>query len=273
MDIQTVLKNARDLLKNSPTSTARLDTEVLLGFILQKDRSWLHAHPEYICRGQTLVKYDEFIIRRTGGEPVAYIIGRKEFYGRDFAVNKDVLVPRPESESFIELLKPLATIKPPKGILNVLDLGTGSGCIAITVKIEYPYMNVFATDTSKKALRTAIKNSQVHSASINFKDQDILSGDKEGYDVILANMPYVPDNITEPSIMYEPGEALFSGKDGLDHYKKLFQQLEPKHIRYVMTESLLSQHKFVEKLAFEASYKLTKTDGLVQLFTKLPKPY
>jgi release factor glutamine methyltransferase len=209
------------------------------------------------------------IARRVDGEPVAYILGFKEFYGRNFIVNEYVLVPRPETESFIELLGALASVRPPKGIYNVLDMGTGSGCLAITVKLEFPHLSVFATDISKPAITTAIKNSRDHDASIQFKVQSLLLGDKQGYDIILANLPYVPDNMTDPSIMREPEIALFSGTDGLNHYRQLFEQLEPKHIRYIMCESLVVQHKSLEELAVKAGYKLTKTDGLVQLFTKI----
>jgi release factor glutamine methyltransferase len=267
MIISELILHAGKLLSATST-TPQLDSEVLLAHILHKDRSWIHAHPESICKGQTLVDFNLCIERRVAGEPVAYITGNKEFYGRDFAVNKDVLVPRPESESFIELLRPLLVIKPPKGILHVLDLGTGSGCLAITIKKEFPNLYVYASDTSNKALVLAIKNAKLHEADIIFKDQDLLTGDKAGYDVVVANLPYVPDGMREPSILHEPTEALYSGVDGLQHYKRLFRQLAPKHIRYVLTESLETQHDEVNKLAEVAQYSLVNTQGLVQLFMK-----
>jgi release factor glutamine methyltransferase len=268
MTTSSWLINATQKLTLSYVRTARLDAEIMLAGLFGKDRAWIHAHPEHILQRSVLRKLDDMVARRVDGEPVAYITGYKEFYGRDFVVNKDVLVPRPESESFIELLRPLASVRPPQGIYNVLDMGTGSGCLAITVKLEFPHLSVFATDTSKPAITTAIKNSRNHNVSIQFKVQSLLLGDKQGYDIIIANLPYVPDDMRDPSIAHEPEIALFSGTDGLSHYRQLFEQLEPKHIRYIMCESLVVQHKSVEKLASVAGYNLTETNGLVQLFEK-----
>jgi release factor glutamine methyltransferase len=256
---------------NNPTP--RLDAGVLLCYVLGKDKAWLLAHGDAALTDAQIKKYNKAIARRASGEPLAYIVGFKEFYGRDFVVNKHVLVPRPESESFIELLRDVAKVRPPKGIYNVLDMGTGSGCLAITVKLEFPHLSVFATDISKPAITTAIKNSRNHDVSIQFKVQNLLLGDKQGYDVILANLPYVPETMQDPSIMHEPAKALFSGADGLDHYRELFSQLSDKHIRFVLTESLLLQHEAIILLAKAANYELIKTDGLVQAFRKTPYKY
>jgi release factor glutamine methyltransferase len=260
------LKTSKQVLE-SPT--AQLDAEVLLCQVLGKDRAWLHAHDDEELSTHMQKQFDTLIRRRATGEPVAYILGWKEFYGREFTVNTNVLVPRPESESFIELLKAMKADPDFHGFLHqALDMGTGSGCLAITIKLEFPDMLVTATDTSKPALKIAIANALAHDASVIFKEQSLLSGDKTGYDVVLANLPYVPEAIHDRSILSEPAEALFSGTDGLDHYRELFSQLTPKHIRFVMTESLLTQHAAMIALAEKAGYTLTKTDGLVQLFTK-----
>jgi len=268
MNILSALEFTKNKLENRSLSSS-LDSEVLLSNILSKDRSWLHAHRDHTLQRSDLCKLEEQVARRVAGEPIAYIIGKKEFYGRDFVVNKDVLVPRPETESFIELLVGLKNDKTVLGFLHqVLDMGTGSGCLAITAKKEFPNMPVTATDISQGALKTAIANANKHGVSVVFKKQSLLIGDKQGYDVIMANLPYVPDVMQDKSILAEPAEALFSGGDGLNHYRKLFEQLEPKHIRFVMTESLLSQHDGVEELAGQANYDLIKTNGLVQLFTK-----
>ncbi|NBU33376.1 peptide chain release factor N(5)-glutamine methyltransferase [bacterium] len=270
----TINKHLLDAAKQLKTPTPRLDAEVLLCFVLGKDKAWLRAHDDAALTDEQIKKYLKFVTRRALGEPLAYIVGSKEFYGRDFVVNKHVLVPRPESESFIELLKELKNNTTIHGFLHsVIDIGTGSGCLAITTKLEFPDTFVTATDISSAALKVAIANALHYETPVVFKKQSLLTGDKQGYDVILANLPYVPEAMQNPSIMREPAKALFSGADGLDQYHKLFKQLSDKHIRFVLTESLLLQHEAIILLAKAASYELIKTDGLVQAFRKTPYRY
>lgn len=263
MTVGLFIKEAVLNLNNSSILTARLDTEVIVSNILGVDRSWLQAHNDDELPADKEVELIKKIDRRARNEPVAYILGYKEFYGRNFYVNKDVLVPRPESELFIELLGSLKNIK------SVLDIGTGSGCLAITAKIELSSVDVYATDISNLALKIASTNAKNLGADVTFKLQNLLDNDKNDYDVILANLPYVPKSMQNKSIMHEPDIALFSGEDGLYHYKKLFLQLKEKSVRYILIESLEIQHVKIEKLAKQTNYKLKKTDGLVQLFTKL----
>jgi release factor glutamine methyltransferase len=263
--------NIQDIAKQTSTdlsgisSTPKLDTEIVLAHVLQKDRSWLHAHGDEAVSEDAQQRFLELIQRRKNGEPIAYILGYKEFYGRAFTVTHDVLSPRPESESFIALL---AELRRTEKLHTAIDIGTGSGCIAITCKLAFPDMYITATDTSRQALAIAAKNALQHEAAITYREQNLLVGDKEGYDIVLANLPYVPTNMQHPSIAHEPSEALYSGTDGMDHYKRLWQQLAKKHIYFVMTESLTSQHTENARLAAAADYRLVKTDGLVQLFAK-----
>jgi release factor glutamine methyltransferase len=264
MNIQNIVKQtSADLAGVS--STPKLDAEIVLADVLQKDRSWLHAHGDEAVPEDTQQRFLKLIQRRKNGEPIAYILGYKEFYGRNFTVTHDVLSPRPESESFIVLL---AELRKTERVHTAIDIGTGSGCLAITCKLEFPDMYITATDTSRQALAIAAKNALQHEAAITFREQNLLAGDKEGYDVVLANLPYVPTHMLHESIAHEPGEALYSGTDGMDHYKRLWQQLVKKHIYFVMTESLVSQHSENISLAAAACYRLVKTDGLVQLFAK-----
>ncbi len=286
MTVDNTLLQTIATFKLHALSTPKLDAEVLLSYVIKHDRAWLLAHPEYVLSAKQLQKYQSYIARRIANQPIAYITGKKDFYGREFSVNKHVLVPRPESESFITLLKylkneldlhvkkrivsPLPEHAHLSGFLhNILDMGTGSGCLAITVKLEFGDTFVTATDTSTAALKIAIKNALTYEVPVVFKKQNLLNGDKNGYDVVLANLPYVPIDMQDKSILHEPPKALYSGSDGLSHYRKLFKQLAHKHIRFVMTESLLDQHKKVEELANKANYQHTKTDNLVQLFTKI----
>jgi release factor glutamine methyltransferase len=278
------LLRATETLEKSGSKTPRLDALLLLEMVSGRSRADLIASGKEKLSVMRQGKLKALLARRVDGEPMAYIAGQKEFHGRDFIVNKWVLVPRPESEAFLTLLKYLrdhkkeiSEVRPLKtekygvgGFLHtVADIGTGSGNLAITAKLEFPDLYVFATDTSKEALQIAAQNALRHNAAIVFKEQNLLHGDKEGYDLVMANLPYVPTGPEpDPSIAHEPVEALFSGFDGLEHYRRFFTQLAPKHIRFVMTESLLTQHKALKEMAADAGYKLAKTEGLVQLFVK-----
>lgn len=260
------LLSATEQLEKAGSKTPRLDALVLLEMVTKRSRASLLAAGNEKLSVMRQGKLKKLLERRVSGEPVAYIAGQKEFYGRDFIVNKWVLIPRPESEAFLELL---AELRKTERVHSLVDIGTGSGALAITAKLQFPDMYVFATDTSKEALQVAAQNALRHEAPVTFKEQNLLHGDKEGYDVIFANLPYVPTGPEpDPSIAFEPAEALFSGFDGLELYRRFFEQLEPKFIRFVMTESLLTQHEPIAKIADEASYDHTSTEGLVQLFTK-----
>lgn len=257
---------ATEAIEKIGSKTPRLDALLLLSWASGYEKANLLTMTRDKLSVMRQGKLKPLLARRLNGEPMAYIAGQKEFYGRDFMVNKFVLIPRPESEDFIVLLKAL---RQSERVHNLLDMGTGSGNLAITVKLEHPDMYIFASDTSEDALKIAAQNSLRHKAAVTFKNQNLLQADKEGYDVIMANLPYVPTGPDpDPSIAHEPVEALFSGFDGLEHYRRFFAQLEPKHIRFIMTESLLSQHKIMNELAKNTGYSLTKTEGLIQLFVK-----
>lgn len=252
-------------LRTKNISSARLDAELILAEVLQKPREYLLAHPEHVLQDQPLQMAERLLNRRAQREPLAYIVGKKEFYGRDFIVTPDVLIPRPESESIIDLLKKLQ----PR---TVVDIGTGSGCLAITAKLELPNTQVIATDIDAAALKIAKANASKHNVEIKFIKSDLLDSLPSGVQhpvSVVANLPYVPQNlITSPEIEQEPSIALFSGEDGLDHYRKFWQQIAQLKIRpqYILTESLETQHQKLSGLARQLGYRLAKTDVLVQLF-------
>ncbi len=245
----------------------RRDALVLLEDTLGKDRAWVLAHPEFELAENILEKVNLLIKRRLNREPLAYIRGKAWFYKRFFTVTPDVMIPRPESESFIELIKQLQ----PKAIA---DVGTGSGCLAITAKLELPDAEVIAIDTSDEALTIARKNAAKHNVELKFLPGSLLEPlytlNAQPY-ALLANLPYVPEGlVTSPEIKQEPPEALFSGQDGLDHYREFWWQIANNsqfvRIKYVLTESLETQHKEMVALAKRGGYRLEKTDVLVQLF-------
>lgn len=260
------LKVSTEKLQKANIESARLDNLILAATILKKSQEWLRAHEDYELTDQEMKELNTKVIQRAQHIPLAYLTSAKEFYGRPFYVNEDVLIPRPESESFITLLRTVAT-----RVDTAIDIGTGSGCLAISTKLEYPALYVIATDLSKSALIVAKKNAANLKAHITFIQTDLLAKiDHEPSTVLLANLPYVPENlITSEEITKEPAEALFSGSDGLNHYRQLWQQISMLSSRplYVMTESLESQHRQLEVLAQTAGYRLVKTDTLVQLFT------
>lgn len=252
-------------LGEAGVDSPRRDALVLLEHTLNKDRAWVLAHPEYELGEDELKAVNNLVARRIQREPLAYIREKAWFYGRFFKVNNNVLIPRPESEDFIDLIKDLE----PK---TIIDIGTGSGALAITAKLELPESEVIATDIDASALEIANKNAHAHNVSVEFLQGSLLEPlgnmNPQGY-TIIANLPYVPDKlITSPEIIKEPKLALFSGADGLDHYRELWGQIANLDQKpdYVLIESLESQQEKLEELAEEYKYKLTKTDRLVSVF-------
>lgn len=255
-------------LADAGVDSPRRDSFVLVEDLLEKDRSWVNAHADFELSAEQTITLDQQIARRVKREPLAYIRGKAWFYGRFFQVTRDVMVPRPESESFIELLKQL---KPKK----VFDIGTGSGCLAITAKLELPEAEISAIDIDEKALKISKINSKQHGVYVRFVQGSLLKPIKNKdftQSAIIANLPYVPDGlITSEEINYEPKTALFSGKDGMDHYRKFWKEVSglDKKPEHILTESLQDQHKQMVHLATDAGYELSKTDVLVQQFERI----
>ena len=252
------------------SDTAHLDIQVLLSHVLNQDRSWILAHPEYKLNDKQEKTLNSFIARRRRHEPIAYILGKSEFYGREFYVNKNVLVPRPESETIIDLLKDLNAVNDS----IIVDVGTGSGSLAITANLEFPETKVFAVDIDNKALKVARKNAKRLHANVKFINSDLLDSTpssiiKHHSPIFLCNLPYVPEDYQiNEAAEHEPNLALFSGIDGLDHYRKLFDQLKVLKSAVVVTESLAFQHAELTKIAESAGFKLTNEQDLIQVYKR-----
>lgn len=265
MQIVTFVTENTVRLKKSGCESARLDAELLVGFVLAKSRTWVHSHPEYTFADTEEATLNALLQRRTNHEPLAYILGTKEFYGRDFIVNKEVLVPRPESEDLIAITKSISVKN-----AEYIDIGTGSGVLAITIALEQPTWSGTATDISLKALKVAQKNAQNFKIkNLVFIHQNLLANDSKNYDVIIANLPYVPQNLrSKPDIAHEPEIALFADNDSLALYEELFQQIANRQHKpvHIITESLPTQHQDLEKMAIGAGYSLFETKGLIQHF-------
>jgi len=273
MTIDAWLQANTSQLKQAGIETSRLDCLVLLSDEIEKDKSWILAHPEYELQIEKTELLNTKIAQRARHTPLAYIRGKSEFYGRDFVVNTDVLVPRPESEDVIELLKQIADYEQSP---IIYDVGTGSGALAITAKLELPNSIVFALDIDPACLRVAQKNAEHFHSHVTFLLGDLLEPFRELKTnsqklIVLANLPYVPLGYhINLAATHEPEIALYSGKDGLDHYRRLFTELFSLPIlpEYIITESLPAQHLALTEIADEGTFLLQATSGFAQCFIR-----
>lgn len=269
MKISEWLVKATKKLQNSEVLTARLDALVLLEDDIGKDRSWILANPDHELTNTQLKRLTDQIERRSLHEPLAYIRGKTEFYGREFTVNKHTLEPRPETETMIDLLKSLNL----SNTTHLVDVGTGSGAIAITAKLEHPSLTVYGTDIDTVCIKTAHDNARKHNVDIDFRQGNLLNPllpmSDPGNWVVIANLPYVPLSHTiNKAAMFEPKHAILGGKDGLDYYREMFEQIKytPNDPSFILTESLPFQHETLYKIASQSSYKNTNSDDFISVF-------
>lgn len=226
----TLARGMLMLAKNTPTP--RADAQILLAFTLGREREWLVSHGEsFLSRAQS-EKYAALCEKRASGMPVAYITGFAGFFGREFAVNEHVLIPRPETEHLVEdaiahLQAKINPNAPMKQLFTVFEAGVGSGAIACSIAAEVPGAVIEGTDTSTAALKVANYNAQrlnVH-MRCKFHSGDVVkASDEKSYDLVVANLPYIPsaDVPVKPDpVAFEPRAALDGGPDGLVHYRKL----------------------------------------------------
>jgi release factor glutamine methyltransferase len=262
-------------LKSAGIASARLDAEIILAHTLKKQRTYLHAHGEETLSRRTLDIADARAALRSDRTPVAYIIGHKEFYGRLFKVTPATLIPRPESEMIITLLKELLPSshsllhKTPR---RLVDVGTGSGCLGITAKLELPELDVTLLDISTHALNVAEKNVRLLKADIDLVRSNMLADYSLAPDVILANLPYVdPAWERSPETEFEPKEALFAHDSGLHLIKNL---LEEASIRtssgcLIFLEADPRQHDEMIKYAKNHGFLLRESRDFIVVLEKL----
>jgi len=257
-------------LMNAGITTARLDCLILLEDATGHDRAWLLAHPERELQGSEVKDLNTKVAQRAKHVPLAYIRGHVEFYGRTFAVTPHTLIPRPETEAMIGTLKTL-DLEPG---LHVRDIGTGSGCIAITAALELPHTHVSGSDIDPACVVVAQQNATALGADVLFFQSDLLAQHQappaKSPNILLANLPYVPDNFQiNTAATHEPRSALFGGMDGLDLYRRMFMEVNSLDTKptLVLTESLPPQHEALSAIAGAANYRLSKTTDFIQLFT------
>ena len=230
--------NISELRKKYYQKIDSFDFNILLAFVLKKSRVFILSYPEKKLTNKEIEKLKKLINRRQKNEPLAYILGEKEFFSNKFIVNKDVLIPRPETEMIVEETINLITCN--EKSKTVIDIGTGSGCIIISLAKEFKNrknIDFYGFDISTKALAVARKNAKLNEidTKVKFIKSDLLSkikkseiGNRKSEIVITANLPYLTARqiSNSPSIKKEPRLALIAGNDGLKYYRKLFKQIK-----------------------------------------------
>lgn len=260
---------ATEELEIAGIGTARLDCLVMLENVLKIDRAKILANPETEMVPKNVAALAKLLNRRAAHEPLAYILGTTEFYGRNFVITPAVLEPRPESETMIELLKNLPNL-PRK--THLADVGAGSGALGITAKLEHPEWTVELLEIDEKALKIAQTNVDKYTIGISVIQSDLLANSGQVNDILLCNLPYVPDDYQiNLAAGQEPPIAIFGGPDGLDLYRKLFKQIEnlSKRPLYLLCESLPPQHADLAQIAKVSGYKLRQTEDFIQVFERL----
>ena len=247
MDVRTAFKKGIALLRDADVPSFTLAAELLLLHVLSRNRTWLYAHPEEIIADTEVQCFFALVDRRAAGEPTQHLTGKQEFWGLEFEVNPDVLIPRPETEHIIEValdrlaLREIRAARPQTTSgegLQIADIGTGSGCIAIALAKELPAARFVATDISSAALAIARRNAERHSVSerIDFREANLLAPNSPivnpqsslSFDLIASNPPYIGRR-EAPSLSrevrdHEPATALFGGEEGYELYPDLITQ-------------------------------------------------
>lgn len=260
--LQSLLIAANEQLSTT-SETAMLDAEVLLCHCLNKNRSFLRAWPEHQPNAPQIAQFQMLVEQRSQGTPVAYLTGQREFWSRNFKVSPDVLIPRPDTELLIELsLSLLPTDRPCK----IIDLGTGSGIIAVTLAAERPLAQVFASDLSSAALEIARYNAQqLNTGNVSFVQSNWFDNIEEtGFDLVLSNPPYIADNdphLKMGDVRFEPDSALISAENGLQDIRQLAEQarLHLKDYGQLLVEHGYNQQTEVQAIFNELGYRQVNT--------------
>lgn len=251
MKISNALKMAVARLKDVGIDSAALDSRILVESATGKNRAQIIAHDDENLSQQQLEKLEEMLSLRESRVPISQILGSKEFYGRDFVVDGNVLTPRPETEFMIDAVK---NIFGANEKLRILDLGVGSGCILLTLLLELPNSSGVGADISKKAIAIAEKNKYilgVEGAELICSDWLEAVENGANFDVILSNPPYISktDKIKlERELSFEPETALFAGEDGLDCYRNIADSINKVNFKYLILEIGQSQENEIIKI-------------------------
>lgn len=266
LSIADFLAISTKTLSEAGIASARLDSELILAHVLRRSREWLLAHDTDTLTQSQQRQARQLLLQRTRRQPIAYLTGRRDFYGHSFLVNEQVLVPRPESEVILAMLDELTQ---DHHLRTVLDVGTGSGCLAISIKLTHPDLAVSACDISESALLVARRNAArllPSGQQIKFYQSDLLSNLPAGsqFNLIVANLPYLSpgqDGLS-PELAYEPAIALYADDDGLSSIKQLITtapaRLTPGG--YLLLEMNTKQIETVASYATDYRYQVAKQE-------------
>lgn len=230
MQLRQAIQNAVQRLQDAHVGSPRMNAELLAMFVLGCDRAYLYAHGDRGLTKDEVARYDEALGERARGLPAQYITGHQEFWGMDLIVSPAVLIPRPETEHVVETVLVLARDRAPH---RVVDVGTGSGCIALALAKELSGAEIHATEVSGEALEIARANAARHQLEqrIQFHQTDLLAGMEEGtFDYVVSNPPYIgeweAETVEAQVRRFEPHQALFAGPSGLEVFSRVIPQAQ-----------------------------------------------
>ena len=262
MNALEVMKIGSSLLKEKKIKSHILDTELLLSKTLRQSREQILINLDKKLNQKDILVFNEYLLRRSNNEPVAYILGEKEFWSKKFKVNKDTLIPRPETELLVEGI--LNIFKNRK--INILDIGTGSGCIILSLLSSLKRSTGIGIDISKKAIKMAIKNASKHNLSsrVKFLNKSVNNIPGKKFDLIVSNPPYIErkdiKNLSDEIKIYEPRMALDGGNDGLDLVKKvIYKSKNSLKIKGMLALEIGNkQIKKVSKILIDNDFRIEK---------------
>ena len=271
--IKQWLHDATHRLVGVGIGSAKLDAEIILAHTVRKSRTFLHAHDDELLTPRQHEIAEARLQLRLDRTPIAYIVGHKEFYGRLFKVTPATLIPRPESETIIEILqeqlpKNLSLLSETK---RLIDVGTGSGCLGITAKLEFPELDVTISDVSRHALNVAQENARQLDADVSVLQSNLLSQYPFTADYIIANLPYVDIQWERsPETNYEPSLALFAKRSGLELIYKLIEECSDhlSNSGLLILEADPRQHSAIIEKAKKHGLTLGEARGFIVYFTK-----
>jgi release factor glutamine methyltransferase len=256
MTIKEIIQQSNTTLQ-SLSPTPELDTYIIIEYVLGLNKLEAIMHQDDSISTREIEAIQECIQERLQHKPIAYIIGHKEFYGRDFVVNNKVLIPRPETEAIIDITKTLFENIPHP---IIWEIGTGSGCVAITLALEIPNSDIYASDISSSALQIAQNNAILISGKqslIKWFEGNLIDAFPQDIspNLIVANLPYLDQNqYTDDSLLYEPDLALYSNNNGLEHYIRLIQDIKSRFIIYpkilieINPEQVSPLHNYIQTI-------------------------